>query len=106
MQDKSQPGQYERRVLQLRFHHTTVAAGKPTGEQLAEVDINIADYVADNGSAQVNVIVACNEAISSVVGSSSKVLLTIGCAVLVPCSIGLTLGCCAPKPLTLSGSLM
>ena len=75
---KGQPSQYEKKWLQLRFYNTAAAQGRITGTQLGELDINIADYAAEEGRAQVNMTVACAESISAAVGMSSKVLLTIG----------------------------
>ena len=77
---KGQQTTYERKWLQLRFYNTAAAQGRITGNQLGELDINIADYAADEGRAQVNKIVACDENVSAAVGTSSKLLLTVGCA--------------------------
>lgn len=75
---KGVPPQYEKKWLQLRFFTTNAPQGRIAGNHLGELDINIADYAADEGRAQVNKIVACDESISTAVGASSKLLLTIG----------------------------
>ena len=76
---RGQQPQYEKKWLQLRLYNTAAPQGRITGTSLGELDVNIADYATNEGRAQVNRIVAVSdESISAAVGSSSKILLTIG----------------------------
>lgn len=70
---------YEQKWLQLDIVQTD-GKGRVTGKGLGQAVVNLADYASEDGRASVSMKVACDTVISSAVGASSKMLLTIGCA--------------------------
>ena len=79
-QEKSGSGglpSYEQKWLQLDIVQTD-GKGRVTGKGLGQAVVNLADYASEDGRASVSMKVACDTIISSAVGASSKLLLTIG----------------------------
>ena len=88
MQDKSTGSglsvpSYDQKWLHLDIT-VTDSRGRAMGKSLGQAVVNLADYASDEGRASVSMKVACDQVISSAVGASSKLLLTIGCVCELP----------------------
>ena len=68
---------YEQKWLHLDIVQVD-SKGRINGKSLGQALVNLADYASDEGRASVSMKVACDQVISSAVGASSKLLLTIG----------------------------